>query len=160
MHVALEELHEPSLPQHREGILDEVHTIQSAISLLSQREYDDLQTRAHDFVGARQIANPDGLRGRVLRTRGGGPHYRKPSDRVVIIVIPFGDVGDVCGMCRVNYVQRDRNNSISMEQKYTWLDNNIRDLMVEHLSGDDGTHVPGQFTIQLVAVRAAYVKLL
>ena len=97
VHVALEELHEPSLPQHREGILDEVHTIQSAISLLSQREYDDLQTRAHDFVGARQIANPDGLRGRVLRTRGGGPHYRKPSDRVVIIVIPFGDVGDVCG---------------------------------------------------------------
>ena len=82
MHVALEELHEPSLPQHREGVLDEVHTIQSAISLLSQREYDDLQTRAHDFVGARQIANPDGLRGRVLRTGGGGPHYRKPSDRV------------------------------------------------------------------------------
>ena len=71
VHVALEELHEPSLPQHREGVLDEVHTIQSAISLLSQREYDDLQTRAHDFVGARQIANPDGLRGRV---QGGEAH--------------------------------------------------------------------------------------
>ena len=70
MHVALEELHEPSLPQHREVVLDEVHTIQSAIFLLSQREHDDLQTRADDFVGARQIANPDGLRGRVLRTRG------------------------------------------------------------------------------------------
>ena len=107
MHVALEKLYEPSLPQHREGFLDEVHTIQSAIFLLSQREHDVLQTRADDFSGARQIANPDGLRWRVIRTRGGGPHYRKSSDRVVIIVIPFGDVGDVCRVCRVDNVQGD-----------------------------------------------------
>lgn len=70
MHVALEKLYEPSLPQHREGFLDEVHTIQSAIFLLSQREHNDVQTGANNPVSARQIANPDGLRGRVLRTRG------------------------------------------------------------------------------------------
>lgn len=73
MHVALEELHEPSLPQHREGFLDEVHTIQSAIFLLSQREHDDIQTGAYNPVSSRQIANPDGLAGEYS-VQGGEAH--------------------------------------------------------------------------------------
>ena len=46
MHVVLEELHEPSLPQHGERVLDEVHAIQSAVLLYAQRQRDDVEAHA------------------------------------------------------------------------------------------------------------------
>ena len=72
VHVVLEELHETSRPQHCEGVLDEVHANQSAV-LLSKPEHDDFEARADDSVCARQISTVNGLRGRVLRTRGMRP---------------------------------------------------------------------------------------
>lgn len=52
MHVALEELHEPSLPWHRKGVLDEVHTTHKVPFSFSPNASTMMSKQAHTTLSA------------------------------------------------------------------------------------------------------------